>query len=317
MIIRCPTTKRTVSMTDPTSESFWALVLAGGDGTRLQSLTHLIAGTPIPKQYCRILGPRSLLETTLSRVAPLVSAERTLAIINRDHLAIARPQLRSLDARNVLVQPRNLDTGPGVLLSMLELARRDPDATVAMFPSDHYVRDSGAFHRSIGRMCRVVTGLPQKIALLGARPEHADSGYGYITRGRPLASRADTFAVLAFHEKPAARVAADMVRRGALWNTLVMVARVRRVLELLRALRPADVARLEETPPDLAALATVYDRLPAWNFSRKFLSRIPEHLVVTRADDLGWSDWGTPEAIDRSFAAMGVVPPWRKPVEAA
>ena len=68
-------------MTDPTGESFWALVLAGGDGTRLQSLTHLIAGTPIPKQYCRILGPRSLLETTLSRVAPLVSTKRTLAII--------------------------------------------------------------------------------------------------------------------------------------------------------------------------------------------------------------------------------------------
>jgi len=304
-------------MADPSNQSFWALVLAGGDGTRLQSLTHLIAGAPIPKQYCRILGPRSLLETTLSRIAPLVSAERTLAIVNRDHLVIARPQLRSLDARNVLVQPRNLDTGPGVLLSMLELARRDPDATVAMFPSDHYVRDSGSFHRSIERMRRVVTGLPQKIALLGARPEHADSGYGYITRGRPLGPGADTFAVLAFHEKPAARVAAGMVRRGALWNTLVMVARVRRVLELLRALRPADVALLEETPFDLAALATVYDRLPPWNFSHEFLSHIPEHLVVTRADDLGWSDWGTPEAIERSFAAMGVVPPWRGPVEAA
>jgi len=62
-------------------ESFWALVLAGGDGTRLQSLTRLIAGAPIPKQYCRILGPRSLLETTLLRIAPLVMAERTLAII--------------------------------------------------------------------------------------------------------------------------------------------------------------------------------------------------------------------------------------------
>src|SRR5262249_19985364 len=122
----------------------------------------------------------------------------------------------------------------------------------------------------------------------------------------------DTFAVLAFHEKPAAGVAADLVRRGAVWNTLVMVARVRRVLDLLRALRPGDVEPLEGTPLDLAALATVYDRLEAWNFSHGFLSRISEHLVVTRADDLGWSDWGTPEAIEQSFAAMGVVPPWRR-----
>ena len=162
------------------------------------------AGAPIPKQCCRILGPRSLLETTLSRIAPLVGAERTLAIINRDHLTLARRQLTGLDARNVLVQPRNLDTGPAVVLSMLEIARRDPDATVAMFPSDHYVRNGDAFRRTIGRMCRLVAGLPQKIALLGVRPERAESGYGYIMPGRALGANGDTFAVRAFHEKPAA-----------------------------------------------------------------------------------------------------------------
>jgi Nucleotidyl transferase len=75
---------------NPSTESFWALVLAGGDGTRLQGVTRMIAGAPIPKQYCRILGSRSLLETTLRRIAPLVAAERTLVIINRDHLTIAR-----------------------------------------------------------------------------------------------------------------------------------------------------------------------------------------------------------------------------------
>src|SRR6266481_6761735 len=105
MITPRPAMRRTTSMADPSNQSFWALVLAGGDGTRLQSLTHLIAGAPIPKQYCRILGPRSLLETTLARVAPLVSAERTLAIINRDHLALARPQLRSHDALPILAVP--------------------------------------------------------------------------------------------------------------------------------------------------------------------------------------------------------------------
>ena len=96
-------------MANPTTKFFWALVLAGGDGTRLQGVTRAIAGAPIPKQYCRILGSRSLLETTLQRIAPLVAAERTLAIINRDHLIIARPQLTSLDVHNVLVQPRNLE----------------------------------------------------------------------------------------------------------------------------------------------------------------------------------------------------------------
>src|SRR5262249_28385732 len=121
----------------------------------------------------------------------------------------------------------------------------------------------------------------------------------------------------AFHEKPAAGVAAEMVRRGALWNSLVMVARVRRVLELLRTVRPAEGAMLEDMTFDVAALATRFDRLQPWNLSHGFLSRMPEHLVVTRAGDVGWSDWGTREAIERSLAAIGVVPPWPGRVDAA
>ena len=104
----------------PPSERLWALVLAGGDGTRLQPLTRLIAGAPIPKQYCRIIGSRSLLEATLARVAPLVPPERMLAIVNRGHMELARPQLATIPGANVLVQPRNLDTGPGILVSLLE-----------------------------------------------------------------------------------------------------------------------------------------------------------------------------------------------------
>jgi hypothetical protein len=78
-----------------------------------------------------------------------------------------------------------------------------------------------------------------------------------------------------------------------------------------------DVALLEGVPSDVPSLATVYDRLQPWNFSHGFLARAPDHLVVTRADDLGWSDWGTPGASERSFAAIGVVPPWRKDADAA
>ena len=101
------------------------------------------------------------------------------------------------------------------------------------------------------------------------------------------------------------------MRRGALWNAFVMVGRVARLLALLRDVRPDDVARLAPLPADPDAFAPAYDEMPAWNFSRDFLARIPEHLVVVRGDDLGWSDWGTPDAVERTFARMGLVPPWR------
>jgi mannose-1-phosphate guanylyltransferase len=298
------------------SGCLWALVLAGGDGTRLQAVTRLIAGAPIPKQYCRIVGNRSLLETTLERVAPLAPSSRTLAIVNREHLKLAQPQLVTLPVSNVLVQPRNLDTGPGILVSLLELARRDPEGVVAIFPSDHYVRAEAAFRRHIVQMTQLVEGHPDKIALLGARPDRIDTGYGYVVPGRRVRGAEAAFRVAVFHEKPARSLAAHIIRRSGLWNSFVMVGRVARLIELLREVRPDDVARLAPLPADPAALIPAYDKLPAWNFSRDFLARIPEQLVVTRADGLGWSDWGTPEAIERTFATMGLVPPWHAPQRA-
>jgi len=68
--------------------------------------------------------------------------------------------------------------------------------------------------------------------------------------------------------------------------------------------------------PATGRLAAAYDRLAAWNFSRDFLARVPQHLMVARAGDLGWSDWGTLEAIERTLAALHVVPPWRAPLSA-
>src|SRR5439155_23600138 len=81
------------------------------------------------------------------------------------------PQLATFPATNVLVLPRILDTGPGLLLSLLALARRDAAATVAVFPSDHDIRHEVAFRRHVARMALLVAGQPDRIALLGARPE--------------------------------------------------------------------------------------------------------------------------------------------------
>lgn len=122
---------------------------------------------------------------------------------------------------------------------------------------------------------------------------------------RPVACPdvAAAFDVTAFHEKPSPACAARLIAEGALWNSFVMVFRAEWMLELLARIVPAAVARLPaEAGHDVAH---VYRSLPPWNFSRDFLARVPEHLVVVRADGTGWSDWGTPEAVARTLAALG------------
>jgi len=299
---------RTPSPTDP-----WALVLAGGDGTRLRELTRLIVGAPIPKQYCRITGTRSMLEATLDRVRPLVPAERTLVIVNRDHLPLALPQVAGLPAENVLIQPRNLDTGPGILWSLLEIRRRAPHARVAMFPSDHYVAHDLAFRDAVTRALDVVARRPHKLALLGIEPDQASTEYGYVLPSLPLdPCEARSFHVAAFHEKPSARDAAYFVSRGGLWNSFVMAFRASTVLDLISRRLTGPYSDLEASFGRRGALERYYASGSAWNFSHDLLAQAADHLAVVRTEDTGWSDWGTPRSIERTFAALNRVPPWRR-----
>lgn len=288
----------------------WGLILAGGDGTRLQALTHRIAGAPIPKQYCRITGDRSLLEATLDRAGRLVPPARTLVIVNRDHFPLATPHLGGVPPDNVVVQPANRDTGPGLVLSLLSIARRAPEALVAVFPSDHWVGDERAFVGHVGRATEVVARHPDKIALLGIRPGCPEAGLGYIEPTRRMAREAGAFHVGRFCEKPDPAVAEEVVRRGGLWNSFVMVFRVARVLRLLDRVRPADVATVAAALAEPDRLGNAYRTLLPWNFSSHFLAAIPRHLVVLPVGDTAWSDWGTPEAIARTLHALRQPLPW-------
>ena len=110
-----------------------ALLLAGGDGTRLQEFTTQLTGAPIPKQYCPLVRGRSLLELTLSRTHYFAPIENTRVIINQNHLGFAGDQLKALPESSTFVQPENRDTGPGMIFALMQIARTSPDATIAVF----------------------------------------------------------------------------------------------------------------------------------------------------------------------------------------
>ena len=119
----------------------------------------------------------------------------------------------------------------------------------------------------------------------------------------------ETAAQLVLYEKPGAELAAAIIARGGLWNSFVMVFRVARAIELITAVRPDDVRAMQR----LAAAGRLhrdYNELPRWNFSADFLGHIPDHLAVIDADRTHWSDWGTREAIERTFATLNQIPPW-------
>jgi mannose-1-phosphate guanylyltransferase len=287
-----------------------ALLLAGGDGRRLQELTSEITGSPIPKQYCRLLKGVSLLEATISRVRLFAPLDRISVVINADHLDLAKDQVNTLLDSNIIVQPLNRDTGPGLIFALLHLERTHPDATVAVFPTDHYVNKDWAFISHVLRAVNAISRMPDKIAVLGVAPDRPETGYGYILPANPLRKFGRTYHVEAFTEKPDPSAAQAIMTRGGLWNTFVMVFRLSRMLELVQALVPHEFERLSElrTSPKMAA--EIYQNLSPWNLSTQVLARIPQHLIVHKVVNVRWSDWGTRELVERTYRAMNLAPFW-------
>jgi mannose-1-phosphate guanylyltransferase len=287
-----------------------SLLLAGGDGTRLQELTQEVAGKPIPKQYCRLLKGSSLLEATLSRAHLYSPHHRINVIVNQSHLTLAREQLKILPESNIFVQPLNRDTGPGLIFALLQLQRTHPDAIVAAFPTDHYVENDRAFIAHALRAADTIDLLWDKIAILGVAPDRAETSYGYILPADPTGYGKNTFHVKAFTEKPDPASASNIIARGGLWNTFVMVFRLSRMVELLQQYAPYQFAEMAELRDAPEKAVEIYDSINSWNLSTHFLSRIPQHLIMVEVADVGWSDWGTRESIERTYRTLNIVPFW-------
>jgi mannose-1-phosphate guanylyltransferase len=287
-----------------------ALLLAGGDGLRLQDLTSEIAGVPIPKQYCRLLHGSSMLEATILRAGLFAPSDRISVIINRSHLGLALDQVNCLPESNIIIQPRNRDTGPGMFFALIHLERTHPDATVAVFPTDHYVDKDWTFIAHVLRAVHTISRFPDKIAILGVVPDRPETGYGYILPAEKLRIPGSAYRVEAFAEKPEPGAARDLIAHGGLWNTFVMIFRISRMLELMQETVPDEFEPLSELRAFPQKAEIIYRTLGSWNLSTRVLARIPEHLIVHRVANVRWCDWGTRELIERTYKALNIVPFW-------
>jgi mannose-1-phosphate guanylyltransferase len=277
----------------------WSIVLAGGEGTRLRSLTRALHGEDRPKQYAFIHGDRSLLQSTLARCQLWSSAERSVVVVAQDREALARSQIAPGSAVDVISQPRNCGTGPGVLLPLCRVLVRDPEAVVVVLPSDHYVRDEAAFERSV-RRAMAAAQREDGIVLVGAVPDSAETQYGWIVATKSGDGRERS--IRRFWEKPRAKRARWLFSSGALWNTFVMVGSAARFWQLARLHLPAQAQHFDayagavDTCDEQSVLERVYAKMPSADFSADLLQRA-DGLYVVPLEPCGWSDWGTPERV--------------------
>lgn len=275
------------------SEHVWAVIPAGGAGTRLWPLSR--AGSP--KFLHDLTGSgRSLLQQTWDRLVPL-TGHRVLVVTGRAHVEAVRSQLPDLPGDQLLAEPSPRDSMAAIGWAAAVLERRDPDAIVCSFAADHVITDEDAFRDCVEAAVEAAHG--GSVVTIGIEPTHAATGFGYIELGDPVDSGPARHA-LRFVEKPDAARAAEYLATGRFrWNAGMFVVRATVLLELLAQWHPelatglralaADPERLDELWPGLERIAIDHAVAePAADAGR----------VAVVPGSFGWDDVG-------DFASLG------------
>ncbi len=302
----------------------WGVILAGGDGVRLRPLTRFISGDDRPKQFCRLFGAKTLLGQTRSRIVSSVSRDRTLFVLTGSHERFYSEELGDAALSQMIVQAENRGTLPAILCALLRIVQLDEDASVAFFPSDHHYADEKRLMAGIESAFGIARTDPDAVILFGASARHAEVAYGWIEpevapgdglrdRGNPLPR------VRRFWEKPSEPEAKMLLERGCLWNTFVMVGRVRAFLAMIQLAAPVlhdvftSLPLRTHSEKAAEALAEVYSRITAADFSKQVLSAQPDRLTVLSLGDVGWSDLGDPQRVVSTLSQHGAESPWIAP----
>jgi mannose-1-phosphate guanylyltransferase len=285
-----------------------AIVMAGGSGTRFWPASR----AALPKQLLPLAGERTLLEDTVTRLEGLVPPERVLVVTSARLLDAARRQLPQVPDAGLVGEPCKRDTAPCIGLAALLVARHDPDATMAVMPSDHVIAPAAKFQDAIRQAAALVDEAPGRLVTFGIRPTYPAESFGYIQQGAALAvapGAAPAHAVARFREKPPAQVAAEYLAAGNyLWNAGIFVWKAATILAALRERQPECLAHLEriaaawDGPDREAVFAREFAAIKGISIDYAVLEQATDVVVIEAPftwDDLGgWSAVARQRGVD-------------------
>ncbi|MGC3973404.1 MAG: sugar phosphate nucleotidyltransferase [Nitrospira sp.] len=290
----------------------WAIILAGGDGVRMQPVVRRWLGRTMPNHYCRYFGTRSLFQHTLDRMLCVTSPARTLVVVGRGHQE-AWSQIGKRNPGMVLVQPRNAGTAAGLFLPLTYIRAWDPAGMVVIAPANQFIYPEERLPGEILYAVRAAEKLPAKVVGLAARPDGPESEYNWVKPGHELVRLGlrSIRTVNTFLQRPEPQWARLAYASGALWHTGIMAVHVETLWTLGQRVLPEMMTLFERlgeainTSKEPQVLRDIYERMPVRSLSRDLLAPVPGLSAVMELQGVWWSDWSHPERIVKTLTRMG------------
>ena len=286
----------------------YAVIMAGGAGTRFWPESR----ADRPKQLLGMLGDRTMIQATVDRRGDLVPPGQVVVATTARLAEQIAAQLPQLEPDAILVEPCKRDTAPCIGLAALHVVREDPEATMAVMPSDHVIAPEESFQEAIRFAEALVEADPRRLVTFGIRPAYPAETFGYIEHGEVLPSPGaesiahppTAYRVRKFHEKPKAEVAQQYVSAGNFfWNSGIFLWKARTILDELARQKPKLHAHLQRiagaagSPQYGEVLQREFTAIQGISIDFAVMEHAPEVVVIEAPFD--WDDVGSWRALER------------------
>ncbi|WBW98657.1 mannose-1-phosphate guanylyltransferase [Oceanirhabdus sp. W0125-5] len=276
-----------------------ALIMAGGKGSRLSPLSTEAK----PKQFLKLFGDRTMIQMTVDRVLPLIPIEKVFVVTVKKYVSLVEEQLPDLPKENIIIEPYRKNTAPCIALSAFHINKKYPNATMAVLPADHLIKDEDEFLKVLKSADKFVCDKNEAIITVGMKPDRPETGYGYINFGNVVKLQDDhkVRKVEKFVEKPdLIKAKKYLIDRNYLWNSGMFIWKTINILKLTQKY-------LENTFEVLSVIAVTcendyetvlqekYDNVDAISVDYGIMEKVDSIFVIPGEFD--WNDVGIEQVV--------------------
>ena len=264
------------------------ILLAGGTGTRLWPVSR----QRFPKQMVKFIDEESLIQSTMKRLVHVVDAERIMVVCGREHFHGIEKHMEEIHIQpegKIICEPCGRNTAPAILLAILEILKKEPDAVLCVFPADHVIKDIENFHEKLASAVKLAK--MGHIVTFGIKPHYPETGYGYIEGFGEAPEGALT--IKRFVEKPDFETAKKYIEAGNFfWNSGMFAFKASVMMDEFRIFQKELLDSMEDivSAKDSIPLKA-YAQLPNISIDYAIMEKTDRGVVLP--SDFGWSDIGT------------------------